>query len=67
MDDVDTFIYTSSQSMKNVDKIMNSDTRVKVVQTGLTRNIVRWTHRTIIPVICATKKIVRYLNYTTRL
>jgi hypothetical protein len=30
---------------------MNSDTRVKVVQTGLTQNIVHRTHQTIITVI----------------
>jgi len=35
LDDIDTLIYTSIQSMKNVDKIMNSDISVKVVQTGL--------------------------------
>jgi hypothetical protein len=37
LEDIDTFIYTIIQSMKNVDKLMNSDTRVKVVHTGLTQ------------------------------
>jgi hypothetical protein len=42
--------------VKNVDKIVNSYTRVKVVQTVLTQNIASWTHKTIVTVICASKK-----------